>query len=334
MLGVAMRRRQFIGVIGGAAVALPFIVSKRALAQRTPKMPRVGVLWPGAPPDKWDEAFRQGLREHGYVEGRNILLEYRWAEGKQERLSELAEELIRLNVDLIVTISAPAILAVKQHTTAIPIIFAGTSDPVRSGFVASLARPGGNLTGLSLMAPDLAGKRLELIKSIVPTASRVAMLWNASDEGMAIRVQQTQLAAPALRVTLLSPELRAPADFDSAFAALSQDLPDALLTFVDPFTLRYRQRIVEFAATKHLPAIYEDRAFVEAGGLVSYGPSVEDNCRRAATYVDKILKGAKPGDLPVEQPTKFELIVNLKTAKALGLEIPPSLLTSADELIE
>jgi putative ABC transport system substrate-binding protein len=329
-----MRRRQFIGLIGALAVGLPFVLGKPALAQPTSTTPRVGILWPGAPPDKWDEAFRQGLRALGYVEGRNILFEYRWAEGKQERLAELAKELIQQKVDLIVTISAPAILAVKEQTTATPIVFAGTSDPVRSGFVTSLARPGGNLTGLSLMAPDLAGKRLELIKSIVPTATRVAMLWNASDEGMAIRVQQTQLAAPALRVTLLSPELRAPADLDSAFGALSKDLPDALLTFVDPFTLRYRQQIVEFAATKHLPAIYEDRAFVEAGGLVSYGPSVEDNCRRAATYVDKILKGAKPSDLPVEQPTKFELIVNLKTAKALGLEIPLSLLTSADELIE
>jgi putative ABC transport system substrate-binding protein len=205
---------------------------------------------------------------------------------------------------------------------------------VRSGFVASLAKPGGNLTGLSLMAPDLAAKRLELLKSVVPSAIRVAMLWNASDEGMAIRVQQARLAAPALRLTLLSPELRTPADLDSAFAELSRDLPDALLTFVDPFTLRHRQQIVEFAATKRLPAIYEDRAFVEAGGLVSYGPSVVDNCRRAAAYVDRILKGAKAGDLPVEQPTKFELIVNLKAAKALGLEIPALVLTGADEVIE
>jgi putative ABC transport system substrate-binding protein len=332
-LGVAMRRREFSVLLCGAVIC-PLTIGKQALAQRAPKMPRVGVLWPGAPPDKWDEAFRQGLRTHGYVEGQNISLEYRWAEGRQERLSELAEELVRLKVDLIVTISAPAIIALKQATTAIPIVFAGTSDPVRSGFVASLARPGGNLTGLSLMAPDLAGKRLELIKSIVPAASRVAMLWNASDEGMAIRVQQTQLAAPALQVTLLSPELRTPADLDSTLATLSRDLPDALLTFVDPFTLRHRKQIVEFAATERLPAIYEDRAFVEAGGLMSYGPSVEDNCRRAATYVDKILKGAKPDDLPVEQPTKFELIVNLKTAKVLGLEISPTLLARADELIE
>src|SRR5262245_31397307 len=303
-----MRRREFIVLIGGAAAAWPLPV----VAQRPPHVPGVGVLWPGAPPDKWDDAFRQGLRAHGYVEGQNILLEYRWAEGKQERLPELAEELVRLKVDLIVTISAPAILAVKQATAAIPVVFAGTSDPVRSGFVASLARPGGNLTGLSLMAPDLAGKRLELIKTVAPGASRVAMLWNASDEGMAIRVKEAQLAAPALQLTLLSPELRTPADLDSAFAALTRDPPDALLTFVDPFTMRHRQRIIEFAATTRMPAMYEDRIFAEAGGLMSYGPSVQDNCRRAATYVDKILRGAKPGDLPVEQPTKFELIINLK----------------------
>lgn len=175
------------------------------------------MLWPGSPPDKWDEAFRQGLRAQGYVEGQNILLEYRWAEGKHEHLPALAEELVRLRVDVIVTISAPAITAVKQATTTIPIVFAGTSDPVRTGFAASLARPGGNLTGLSLMALDLAGKRLELIKSVVPTISRVAMLWNASDEGMAIRVREAQLAAPAMRVTLLSPELRTLADLESAF---------------------------------------------------------------------------------------------------------------------
>jgi putative ABC transport system substrate-binding protein len=178
---------------------------------------RIGVLWPGSPPDKWDEAFRQGLRAQGYVEGQNILLEYRWAEGKHEHLPALAEELVRLRVDVIVTISAPAITAVKQATTTIPIVFAGTSDPVRTGFAASLARPGGNLTGLSVMALDLAGKRLELIKSVVPTISRVAMLWNASDEGMAIRVREAQLAAPAMRVTLLSPELRTLADLESAF---------------------------------------------------------------------------------------------------------------------
>jgi putative ABC transport system substrate-binding protein len=330
-----MRRREFITLLGGVAVAWPFTAAKLALAQQRSKMiPRVGILWPGSAPDKWDDAFRQGLTALGYLEGRNILLEYRWGEGKQERLLELAEELVRLKVDLIVTISAPAIIAAKQATAAIPIVFAGTSDPVRSGFVVSLSRPGGNLTGLSLMAPELAAKRLELIKSVVPSASRVAMLWNGSDEGMAIRVKQAELAAPALQLTLLSAELRTSADLDGAFAALTRDPPDALLTFVDPFTMRHRLRIIEFAATTRLPAIYEDRVFTDAGGLMSYGPSVEDNCRRAAAYVDKILKGAKPGDLPVEQPTKFELIVNLRTVKALGIDVPPSLLARADEVIE
>ena len=323
-------RRSFLTVLGGAAVAWPL----DARAQQAERVRRIGLLWPGAPPDKWDEAFRQGLRTHGYVEGRNILFEYRWAEGNQERFSVLAEELARLPLDVIVTISARAILAVKQATTTIPIVFAGTSDPVRTGFAASLAWPGGNLTGLSLMAPDLAGKRLELIKSVVPGTSRIAMLWNASDPGMAIRVEQAQLAAPAVHVTLLSPELRTLADFESAFVALTRDRPDALLVFVDPFTVRHRQRIVDFAAANRLPAIYEDRVFLDTGGLMSYGPSIEDICRRAATYVDKILKGAKPGDLPIEQPTKFELIINLKTAKALGLHIPDKLLALADEVVE
>jgi putative ABC transport system substrate-binding protein len=327
-------RRIFIALLGGSAVAWLLGAGMPAAAQQPPKVPRVGVLWPGAPPDKWDQAFRDGLGTHGYVDKQNILLEYRWAEGKQERLPELAKELIQLKVDLIVTISAPAIIAVKQATSVIPVVFAGTSDPVRSGFVASLARPGGNLTGLSLMAPELAAKRLELIKSVAPAASRVAMLWNASDEGMAIRVKQAELAAPALHVTLLSPELRKPDDFHNVFAALTRTPPDALLTFVDPFTVQHRQRIIEFAATTRLPAIYEDRVFAEAGGLVSYGPSVLDNCRRAATYVDKILKGANTAELPVEQPLKFELIVNLKTAKALGITISPTLLAHADEVIE
>jgi ABC-type uncharacterized transport system substrate-binding protein len=324
-----LRRRELLTLLAGAA-AWPLA----ARAQQRERIRRVGLLWPGAPPDKWDEAFRQGLRAQGYVEGRDILLEYRWAEGNQERLPILAEELARLPLDVIVTISATAILALKQATTSIPIVFAGTSDPVRTGFAASLARPGGNLTGLSLMAPDLAGKRLELIKSVVPGASRIAMLWNASDQGMAIRVEQAQLAAPAVRVTLLSPELRTLADLESAFVALTRDRPDALLVFVDPFTVSHRQRIVDFAAESRLPAIYEDRVFLDAGGLMSYGPSIADNCRRAATYVDKILKGAKPGDLPIEQPTKFELIINLKTAEALGLEIPLQFQQLADEVIE
>jgi putative tryptophan/tyrosine transport system substrate-binding protein len=325
-----IRRREFVALIGGAVGTWPLA----ARAQQRERMARIGVLWPGAPPDKWDEAFRQGLRTHGYVEGRNILLEYRWAEGNQERLPILAQELARLPLDVIVTTSAPAILAVKEATTSIPIVFAGTSDPVRTGFAASLARPGGNLTGLSLMAPDLAGKRLELIKSVVPGASRIAMLWNASDQGMAIRVEQAQLAAPAVHVTLLSPELRTLADLESAFVTLTRDRPDALLVFVDPFTVAHRRRIIDFAAANRLPAIYEDRVFVAAGGLMSYGPSIEDICRRAATYVDKILKGAKPGGLPVEQPTKFELMINLKTAKVLDLEIPLQFQQLADEVIE
>ena len=325
-----MRRRDLIVLVGSVVAAWSLPLS----AQPPTKVPQAGVLWPGSAPDKWDEAFREGLHTLGYVEGRNVLLEYRWAEGKQERLRDLAEELVRLKPDLIVTISAPAILALKQATATIPIVFAGTSDPVRSGFAANLAHPGGNLTGLSLMAPELAGKRLALIKSLVPGSVRVAALWNASDEGMAIRVREAQLAAPALDVTLLSPEIRTLADLESTFTALTRDRPDALLVFVDPFTVSHRQRIVDFAAATRLPAIYEDRVFVEAGGLMSYGPSVQDNCRRAAIYVDKILKGAKPSDLPIEQPTKFELVINLKAAKTLGLSVPISMQQLADEVIE
>ena len=294
-------------------------------------MRRIGVLWPGSPPDKWDEAFRQGLRTHGYVEGRNILLEYRWAEGNQERLPILAEELARLSLDVIVTTSAPAILAVKRRPRPFPS--AGTSDPVRTGFAASLARPGGNLTGLSLMAPDLAGKRLELIKSVVPEASRIAMLWNASDQGMAIRVEQAQLAAPAVHVTLLSPELRTPADLENAFVTLTRDRPDALLVFVDPFTISHRRRIVGFAAANRLPAIYEDRVFLDAGGLMSYGPSIEDVCHAPPRTWTKFSREPSPATFQSSSPL-IRADFNLKTAKALGLEIPPTLLARADEVIE
>jgi len=325
-----MRRREFIAFVGSTAAVWPLPLT----AQPAIKLHHVGILWPGSPPDKWDSAFREGLHTLGYVEGRNILLEYRWAEGHQERFPSLAEELVRLNPDLIVTLSASAILALRRATATIPIIFAGTSDPVRSGFAVSLSRPGGNLTGLSLMAPDLAGKRLALVKLLVPGASRIAALWNASDEGMAIRVKEAQLAAPALNVILLSPEIRTVTDLESALSALARDRPDALLIFVDPFTLTHRRRIVDFAAATGLPAVYEDRIFVEAGGLMSYGPSVEDNCRRTASYVDRILKGAKPADLPIEQPTKFELVINLRAAKTLGLKVPDQVLADADEVIE
>jgi putative ABC transport system substrate-binding protein len=332
-----MRRRNFIKGIIGSAAAWPLAApaqQPKVPTQPANKPPRVGVLWPGSPPDKWDGAFREALHTLGYLEGQNVLLEYRWSEGRQERLPSLAEELVRLKVDLIVTISAPAILALKRATATIPIVFAGTSDPIRSGFAVSLAHPGGNLTGLSLMAPDLAGKRLALVKLLVPGGARIAALWNGSDEGMAIRVKEAQSAAPALNVTLLSPEIRTVTDLESALSALARDRPDALLVFVDPFTLAHRQRIVDFAAATGLPAVYEDRIFVETGGLMSYGPSVEDNCRRAATYVDRIIKGAKPADLPIEQPTKFELVINLRAAKALGIKVPDQVLATADQVIE
>ncbi len=303
-------------------------------AQQAVKVPRIGVLRPGAPPDHLLEAFRVALRELGYAEGRNIVLEYRWAEGKLERLPELAAELVRLKVDLVTTWSTPAALAARNATPAVPIVFGGVGDPVRVGIVASLARPGGNATGVSMLAEELSGKRLELLRETVPRATRVAMLWNSTNPSMVSRAQETQAAARALGVTLQSLGVYDLTTFDGAFATMTRARPDALLTLIDPFTNQHRRRIVDFAAAQHLPAIYEARELVDAGGLMAYGPSLAAMQRRVATYVDKILKGAKPADLPVEQPTRFELVINLKTAKALGLTIPPSLMVRADQVIQ
>jgi len=302
-------------------------------AQQPGKIPRIGVLRPGAPPDHLVEAFREGLRDLGYVEGRNILLEYRWAEGKPDRLPDLAAELVRMKVDLITSWSTPAALAARNATATIPIVFGGVGDPVRIGLVASLARPGGNATGVSMLAEELSAKRLELLRETVPRAMRVAMLWNSTNPSMVSRAQSTQAAAGVLGVTLQSLGVYDLITFDNAFATITRARPDVLLTLIDPFTRQHQKRIVDFAATQRLPAIYEAREFVDAGGLMSYGPSGAALQRRAATYVDKILKGAKPADLPVEQPTRFELVINLTTAKALGLTIPPSILVRADQVI-
>jgi len=279
--------------------------------------------------------FRQGLRELGWIEGQNLVIEYRYAEGRAERFPDLAAELVRLQVDVIVTSSGePAILAAKRATTTIPIVMAISADPVGSGLVASLARPGGNVTGLSILAPEVAGKRLQLLKDAVPRVSRVAVLWNAAYPGKALELSETQSAARALGVKLHSVEVRGPNDFPSAFSEITKVRPDALITFSDPLTNSERRRIVDFAVRNRLPMISETRSFADTGGLMTYGASVADLVRRSAIYVDKILKGAKPADLPVEQPTKFELVVNLKTAKALGLTIPPSLLLRADQVIQ
>ena len=281
------------------------------------------------------EAFRQGLRDLGYVEGRNIVIEYRYADEKYERLPALAAELVRLKVDVIVSHGTPGPLAAKQATSAIPIVMTSAGDPVASGLVSSLARPGGNVTGLSLMVPELGGKRVQLLKEILPGLSRVAVLWNAANPYASLVVREMEIAATTLGVQLQSLVVRGPDDFEGALAAATTGRAGALTAVEDPLTITKRTQIVDFAAKSRLPAIYGVKEFVDAGGLMSYGAHLADLYRRAAaTYVDKILKGAKPADLPVQQPTKFEFVINLKTAKALGLTIPQSVLLRADEVIQ
>ena len=331
-----MERRRFIEVIAGGLLAAPLA----AEAQQAAKVPRIGYLGnypPGAFPQN-HEAFLQGLRDLGYVEGRNVVIEYRDAEGKVERLPILAAELVALKVDVIVTGGGtPTALAAKQATKTIPIVFAAAIDPVADGLVTSLAQPGGNVTGLSGLIPDLVGKRLEQLKQAVPGVSRVAVLWlpgalgERTDKDM---LTGADVAARALGIQLQFVEARGPADFDRAFSEMTRARADALTVLPSSMFSIERRRLVDLAAKNRLPAVYERREFVDAGGLMSYGPDFADLFRRAATYVDKILKGAKPGDLPIEQPTKFELVINLKTAKALGLTIPQSLLQRADQVIE
>jgi putative ABC transport system substrate-binding protein len=311
----------------------PLFAPLIAEAQQPRHVPRIGFLSPGGATSAPNEAFRQGLRELGYVEGQNLVVEYRWGDGDIARLPALAAELVRLPVKVLVAASNPAVLAAKQATDTIPIVCAASSDPVGLGLVASLAHPGGNVTGLSLVTPELSGKRQQILQETLPSLARVALLWDAGNVGMADRVKETEAAAQQLGVTLHVEWVRDLAGLDRAFATLAQARPDAFLTTVEPFTGDHRQRIVAFAAQQRLPAMYEERDFVDAGGLMAYGPNLAANYRRAATYVDKILKGAKPSDLPVEQPTKFELVINLKTAKALGLTIPQSVLIRADEVI-
>jgi putative ABC transport system substrate-binding protein len=322
-------RRAFIGTLAGGLLAAPLA----AEAQPAGKIRHVGVLVTSSTPDL-DDAFRKGLRELGWIEGQNIALEYRNSEGRPERLLDMAADLVRINVDVIVAPAAPEAEAAKRATRTIPIVFLVHGDPVGSGLVATLAHPGGNMTGLGQMLPELAAKQLEFLRHAVPGISRVAVLWNATSRIKRLDMGALQRAAPALRVTLQSREVRGLDDFDGVFTATKGERPDALLTLVDPVTFAQRHRITEFAARERLPAMYAVREFVEAGGLMSYGVDLRDLFRRGATYVDKILKETKPADLPVEQPTKFALIINLKAAKALGLTLPPSLLQRADQVIE
>ncbi len=325
------RRSLFISILALGLLAAPLA----AAAQPPTKVPRIGILWPSpiSAVAHYLEAFRQGLRELGYVEGQNIAIEFRSAEGKWERLPDLAAELVRLKVDVIV-VNTPAALAAKQATRTIPIVMAVSSDPVGDGLVASLARPGGNVTGSSMMAPELGGKRLQLLKEVVPRASRVAVLSNPTLPYTGRVVREIRAAARVLGVRLQSLEIRAPEDIDRAFEAAIRGRASALMVVDDPLMFVHRARILALASKSRLPAIYPWRDPVDAGGLMSYAANLADSFRRAATYVDKILKGAKPADLPVEQPTRFELVINMKTAKALGLTFPQSILIRADQVIQ
>jgi putative ABC transport system substrate-binding protein len=280
------------------------------------------------------EAFHQGLRELGWIPGGNVTIEYRWAEEKYDRLPELATELVRLNVDVILAATLLAALPTKRATNTIPIVFVGLGDPVSAGLLGGLARPGGNVTGLSGLALELSSKRLELLKEIVPGLSRIAVLANPSHPMAAAIIRETQTAARTLAVRLRLFEVREPEKIEGAFVAMDRERPNALVVLQDPLFNSRRKEILSLVAKRRLPAIYVETGWVPAGGLMSYAPSTSDMHRRAATYVDKILKGAKPGDLPVEQPTKFELAINIKTAKALGLTIPPGLLLRVDQVIE
>jgi putative tryptophan/tyrosine transport system substrate-binding protein len=309
-----------------------------AAAQLPAKAPRVGYLSPGSSFDparlRRFEAFRQGLRELGYLEGQSIAIESRWAEGKYDRYPALAGDLARLKVDVIVTVGGAATQAAQQATRTIPIVMSVVIDPLGSRLVPSLARPGGNVTGLSLMGPDLVGKRLEVLKEVVPKVSQVALLWNPDHPGSPPQRREAEAAARALAVRLQSLEARGPQEIDSAFAAMTRERAGALVILNDAIFLNQRKQIADLAAKLRLPSVSGNREYVEAGGLIAYSADFLDLERRAATFVDKILKGAKPGDLPVEQPTKFELVINLRTAKAIGLAIPPSLLQRADQIID
>jgi putative ABC transport system substrate-binding protein len=332
-------RRSFVSGLAAGILAAPLA----AEAQPAGKVARIGILSPASPSDAGGKpsdlavlfaAFREGLRELGYVEGQNIKIESRWSEGNYDRLPGLAADLVRLKMDVIVTYGTPASEAAKRATGTIPIVMAAIIDPVASGLVASLARPGGNLTGQSMMSPDLAEKHLEILKEVVPKVSRVALLHNPANPGAAPQVQHAQDAARALGVRLQILGAKGPSEIDSAFAAMTNERAGAVIVLVDAVLQINRARITDLAARHRLPAVYGLHEYVEAGGLMAYGPNRLDMFRRAASYVDKILKGAKPADLPIEQPTKFELVINLKTAKALGLTIPQSLLSRADEVIQ
>ncbi len=328
-----MDRRTFVGTAAGTLLVG---ASSLARAQPAPKVPRIGVLFTGTPATaaQVSAAFNLGLREREYVEGKNILVERRFGDAKPELLSDLFAELVRLKVDVIVTSVDEAIAAIGRQTKTIPIVMTAASDPVATGFVATLAHPGGNITGLTGLSPELNAKRLELLKEVVPGLTRVAIMWDPGIRGALLEYKTTEEAARSLRLQLQSVEVTLPDDIDPAFTAFTAGRAQALIVVSSTLTLDKRIQIASLALKNRLPSINGPRSFPEAGGLMAYGSSLDDRWRRSATFVDKILKGAKPGDLPVEQPTKFEFVINLKTAKELGLPLPPSLLRRADAVIQ
>jgi putative ABC transport system substrate-binding protein len=323
-------------IFGFALSAMLFALCSSAEAQQTGKVPRIGFLGGGTAASNAGriEAFRHGLGELGYMEGKNIVTEPRWADGKLDRLPLLAAELVRLKVDIIVSAGPTVTRVAKQATATIPIIMGFDDDPVGSGFVASLARPGGNITGLSALSPELSGKQLELLKEIIPRLSRVAVVGSSTHPGTAQSLKELELATAAFKIKLQNLDILDPKEIETAFRAASKGRADAVIVLVSVVTNSNRKQIVDVAAKNRLPAIYYTAEWVEAGGLMTYGASFTDLFRRAATYVDKILKGAKPADLPVEQPKKFELVINLKAAKQIGLTISPNVLARADRVIK
>jgi putative ABC transport system substrate-binding protein len=326
-----VKRREFITLLGGAAATWPIA----ARAQQPGKLPTIGFLGQSTPSamSQWVAAFVQRLRELGWIEGRTVAIEYRWAEGRDERYAQIAAEFVRLKVDIIVTSGTPQVLAVKQATSVIPIIFAPAGDPVAGGLVASLARPGGNVTGLSSQTTDLAAKRLEILREVVPGLRHLAILTNAGNRLAVLEMREVQAAADALHLEAATLEIRRGEDIAPALEAL-KGRADALYVCIDALLLTNRIRINTLALTTRLPMMTATRESVEVGGLISYGPNFPDLWRRAGDYVDKILRGAKPADIPVEQPTKFDLAINVTTARALSLAVPPTLLARADEVIE
>ena len=322
-----MDRRTFLAGTGAVLLAEPWAADAQPLS----KAPRIGVL--EASPG-FDDALHDGFRQFGYVEGTNIAIEWRWARARAERFPELATELVGLKVDVIIAANNPAVAAAQKATKTIPIVMVMVTDPVRLGFVASLARPAGNITGLTIQAPELSGKRLQLLKEVAPQVTRVAVLWDSTEPGREQLVKETEVAAPGMGLQLRTLEVRSPSQIDSIFASMAKERVGAVLVYGSSLLYAHRARIADLATRYRLPAMCPAQEWMDAGFVMSYSPSLNDMYRRAPYFVDKILKGAKPADLPVEQPTKFGLVINLKTAKALGLTIPPSLLARADQVIE